>query len=47
MENGPVQLHLSQELCGLELKQYLSGSDVLHQVRKGFLMLSCLHLYAS
>lgn len=33
VENGAVQLHLSQELCGLELKQYLSGSDVLHQVR--------------
>jgi hypothetical protein len=22
-----------QELCGLELKQYLSGSDVLHQAQ--------------
>lgn len=31
-ENGSMQLHLTQELCGLELKQYLSGSDVLHQL---------------
>eukprot|EP00931_Biecheleriopsis_adriatica_P042299 TRINITY_DN24112_c0_g2_i2.p1 TRINITY_DN24112_c0_g2~~TRINITY_DN24112_c0_g2_i2.p1 ORF type:complete len:715 (-),score=153.46 TRINITY_DN24112_c0_g2_i2:99-2204(-) len=27
-----VQLHLSEELTGLELKQYLTGSDVLHQL---------------
>ncbi|CAJ1329925.1 unnamed protein product [Effrenium voratum] len=31
-ENGSLQLNLSQELSGLELKQYISASDVLHQL---------------
>ncbi|CAE7460514.1 unnamed protein product [Symbiodinium sp. CCMP2456] len=39
MENGAVQLSLSQELNGLELKQYLSGSDVLHQLMFSTVML--------
>ncbi|CAE7033203.1 unnamed protein product [Symbiodinium natans] len=39
MENGSMQLNLSQELSGLELKQYLSGSDVLHQLMFSTVML--------
>ncbi|CAE7535252.1 secG [Symbiodinium sp. CCMP2592] len=39
MENGALQLSLSQELNGLELKQYLSGSDVLHQLMFSTVML--------
>mmetsp|Transcript_25285 Transcript_25285/g.57355 ORF Transcript_25285/g.57355 Transcript_25285/m.57355 type:complete len:736 (+) Transcript_25285:52-2259(+) len=28
----PPQLHLAEELCGLELKQYLTSADTLHQL---------------
>mmetsp|Transcript_47965 Transcript_47965/g.86543 ORF Transcript_47965/g.86543 Transcript_47965/m.86543 type:complete len:406 (-) Transcript_47965:195-1412(-) len=39
------QLHLSEELTGLDLKQYLTGSDVLHQLMFSTVLLHW-HMYS-